>query len=183
MNPPKLHVYAAHCGWSGSILDTGTLPLPPSANLPPEIKNAGIPCCPYCKSPLFQVEEEKWWKEAAIHEAKGHPNYVDFAKWKESQRKCWPTLAEAAVEYKQATGKEVVLHNTRTLADEWKIYRDRLWPKGMPAAQNKELHQAFYAGALVALENAAAGQQEHENLLKEAQEVHAHLVNLAAERN
>lgn len=39
----------------------------------------------------------------------------------------------------------------RTLADEWRGYRDKVYPHGMGADQNKELHMAFFAGALVAL--------------------------------
>lgn len=36
-----------------------------------------------------------------------------------------------------------------TLQDEWKNYRDSVLPKNCSATQNKETHQAFFAGALV----------------------------------
>lgn len=35
-----------------------------------------------------------------------------------------------------------------TLNDDWKGYRDAVYPTGMPARQNLECHQAFMAGAL-----------------------------------
>jgi len=37
-----------------------------------------------------------------------------------------------------------------TIADEWRRYRDIMYPQGVSAAQNKECHQAFMAGALQA---------------------------------
>lgn len=36
----------------------------------------------------------------------------------------------------------------KTLQDNWKEYRDAVYPKGVPARQNLECHQAFMAGAL-----------------------------------
>lgn len=36
----------------------------------------------------------------------------------------------------------------KTLQDEWREYRDQVYPKGIPANQNRELHGAFFAGAL-----------------------------------
>lgn len=39
----------------------------------------------------------------------------------------------------------------RTLNEEWKAYRDACYPQGCPGEQSKECHQAFMAGALVAL--------------------------------
>jgi len=44
----------------------------------------------------------------------------------------------------------------KTLQDQWKTYRDAIYPKDIPADQNRECHQAFMAGALVALETVAA---------------------------
>jgi hypothetical protein len=37
-----------------------------------------------------------------------------------------------------------------TLQEEWRQYRDAVYPKGTHAVQNRETHQAFFAGALVA---------------------------------
>jgi hypothetical protein len=36
----------------------------------------------------------------------------------------------------------------KTLQDDWREYRDKVYPKGMSADQNRELHGAFFAGAL-----------------------------------
>ena len=41
----------------------------------------------------------------------------------------------------------------KTLNDLWREYRDQLYPGGeMPADQNKQLHMAFFAGAIVMIE-------------------------------
>lgn len=38
-----------------------------------------------------------------------------------------------------------------TMQEEWKRYRDACYPKGLPADQNCECHQAFFGGALAVL--------------------------------
>lgn len=38
-----------------------------------------------------------------------------------------------------------------TLQEHWREYRDMIYPKALPALQNRETHQAFFAGALVCL--------------------------------
>ena len=67
----------------------------------------------------------------------------------------------------------------KTLQDEWREYRDAVYPKGIPANQNLELHQAFFAGALVVLNLAIqrAGELSEEgafkqigNLIREAEQ-------------
>lgn len=40
----------------------------------------------------------------------------------------------------------------KTLQDFWREYRDACYGKDMPAEQNRECHQAFMSGALVALQ-------------------------------
>ena len=55
-----------------------------------------------------------------------------------------------------------------TLQDEWKKYRDLVYPDGMSADQNRQIHQAFFAGAFVALALARA-QDNGPELLKEAE--------------
>lgn len=37
------------------------------------------------------------------------------------------------------------------MSAEWRTYRDRVYPQGTAAIQNKECHQAFFAGALVTM--------------------------------
>ena len=39
----------------------------------------------------------------------------------------------------------------KTFTELWKNYRDKVYPAGMPAQQNIEVHQAFFAGALQAM--------------------------------
>lgn len=39
----------------------------------------------------------------------------------------------------------------KTLQDHWREYRDKVYPEGISAIQNRECHQAFFAGAMVAL--------------------------------
>lgn len=36
----------------------------------------------------------------------------------------------------------------KTMQEEWKIFRDLCYPNGIEGEQNKQLHQAFFAGAL-----------------------------------
>lgn len=36
----------------------------------------------------------------------------------------------------------------KTLQEEWREYRDKVYPEGIGADQNRELHGAFFAGAL-----------------------------------
>lgn len=38
----------------------------------------------------------------------------------------------------------------KTLQDEWRLFRDKCYPQGMTPDQNRQLHQAFFAGAFVA---------------------------------
>ncbi len=37
----------------------------------------------------------------------------------------------------------------KTLQEEWREYRDKIYPEGISGVQNRECHQAFFAGALV----------------------------------
>lgn len=39
----------------------------------------------------------------------------------------------------------------KTLQEEWRAYRDAVYPKTISAVQNKECHQAFCSGAFVAI--------------------------------
>lgn len=38
-----------------------------------------------------------------------------------------------------------------TMQELWREYRDKVYPKDIPAEQNRECHQAFMAGAFTAL--------------------------------
>lgn len=39
----------------------------------------------------------------------------------------------------------------KTIQELWREYRDLCYPDGMPAVQNRECHQAFFAGAMCIL--------------------------------
>jgi hypothetical protein len=39
----------------------------------------------------------------------------------------------------------------KTMQEQWREYRDKVYRPDMPASQNKELHQALFAGALCTL--------------------------------
>jgi hypothetical protein len=38
-----------------------------------------------------------------------------------------------------------------TMQEEWRNYRDAVYPKGIDGVQNRETHQAFFAGAFSAI--------------------------------
>lgn len=66
----------------------------------------------------------------------------------------------------------------KTLQDEWKQYRNMVYPEDIPADQNRECHQAFMAGALVALNLARAASELPE---AEAEKELAKVFNEASE--
>lgn len=104
----KLHVYSAGCSWHGPISQVGkTKDLPETiayvGNKAIKIggKDSGLPCCPYCGSMLFQIEENKWWGGAkSFNET--HPNYLRFIQWSMRQNRCWANNTEAAKAYNTA---------------------------------------------------------------------------------
>lgn len=66
--------YSAHCTWWDSIQKVGKIP------------GVGLPCCPVCKSVLFEMPDEAaWFSQVDAHEARGHPGYrkmVEFGRGK-----------------------------------------------------------------------------------------------------
>jgi hypothetical protein len=38
-----------------------------------------------------------------------------------------------------------------TIQEEWVRYRDTIYPEGISGTQNRETHQAFFSGALIAM--------------------------------
>ena len=76
----------------------------------------------------------------------------------------------------------------KTLQENWKEYRDAVYPKGTGPQQNLECHQAFMAGALCmlqAVETAAAlpVSAELAKLKNEVWEINAHRAHVAKARN
>jgi hypothetical protein len=108
------YVYSAGCSWHGPISEVGKTSLLAKSvtvkvgSKEMEIPNHGIPACPFCGSVLFQVRSELEWNVgAALHEQKGHTNYVSFLNWTRTQKRCWPSLRIAAKDYFLETGKKV----------------------------------------------------------------------------
>lgn len=79
-----LIVHGARCLWWDSIEKSAK-------------HDSGIPCCPHCRSVLFQIEERHWMEGARRYEADGHPGYVALLLW--SRGKCFPDLKAAQVAF------------------------------------------------------------------------------------
>lgn len=81
---------------------------------------------------------------------------------------------------------------TGTMQTAWQGYRDAIYPQGVSPIQNREVHQAFFAGAMIAftaMHEATAHPNEAEagvyldKLSKEVDEVCQHKVKCARDRN
>lgn len=79
-----------------------------------------------------------------------------------------------------------------TLNEKWKEYRDTCYPKGCHPVQNKECHQAFFCGALLAMElmierskklPEEQAEKDVEALMTEAMQTCKSSVDLIKERN
>ena len=80
----------------------------------------------------------------------------------------------------------------KTMQEEWKTYRDKVYPEGIPADQNRELHGAFFAGALcylLAMDEIATLPNDEEigmaleKLKREVWEINTNRARVARERN
>ena len=88
--PPRLIVSGARCTWWDTIDKAGKMPGPVGTHT--------MPCCPNCKSPLFQNEPAEWWRAVDQYEASGHfPGYRAFVEW--MQGRCFPNLDAAKAAY------------------------------------------------------------------------------------
>jgi alkyl hydroperoxide reductase subunit AhpF len=88
-------VYGARCFWWGDIQDVGLLKMPGESAI-----RGDLPCCPHCRSPLFEVDDEATFLAGAEkYEADGHPGYVEFIKW--SKGRCFPSLVAAQQAYER----------------------------------------------------------------------------------
>nr|WP_294577496.1 hypothetical protein [uncultured Rhodopila sp.] len=77
-------VYGARCTWFGPIAEIG--------------KRGGIPACPHCGSPLYEMPNEAmWWRVVDKHEAAGNPGYRAFVEW--LRGKHFPTYTAAQDAY------------------------------------------------------------------------------------
>lgn len=81
-------VYGARCAWWGTIHDVAS--------------NGGIPCCPTCGSPLFEMDSpETWWAGVDRFDAT-HPGYRKMMEW--STGRHFKSAADMAAAYAAATG-------------------------------------------------------------------------------
>jgi len=105
----NLIVYGARCVWWDDIdkvgfiesVGVGNISIGPRGKVNIDIQK--LPCCPYCKGVLFQMDEEDWWRGVDNHENKGHLGYRDFITW--LQGKCFPDQQVAEKVY-QAERKQ-----------------------------------------------------------------------------
>lgn len=71
-------VYGARCLWWDSIDRVAAAP-------------SGLPICPHCGSPLFELDNILiWWQGVDRHEAEGHPGYHAMIEW--SQGRCFKSV-------------------------------------------------------------------------------------------
>lgn len=71
----------ATCTWFGSIHETKATPGP----------HGGIPCCPYCKGVLFEMQDESAWWEGVDRYEREHPfpGYRAMWEWQRTQKRCF----------------------------------------------------------------------------------------------
>ena len=81
-------VYGARCVWWDSIDKVDTLP-------------SGLPCCPFCRGVLFQIDEAEWDADAKEYEDAGHEGYVKFIEW--LRGKCFLTQKAAEAAYAEVS--------------------------------------------------------------------------------
>lgn len=90
-------VYGAGCTWWDGIYAVGHIPGTGSPFNP-----RGIPGCPHCTSPLFEIENEAaWWESVDLYEAAGHPGYRAMIEW--ARGKCFPNMAALVRAYEVRT--------------------------------------------------------------------------------
>jgi hypothetical protein len=62
--------YGAQCVWWDDKGQVSTL-------------ESGLPCCPFCRRVLFEIEEDKWWSQADEYAKTtlGREDYLEFLIW------------------------------------------------------------------------------------------------------
>lgn len=85
-------VCGARCVWWDSIDKAGSLPTKPGSPF------GGLPCCPHCRSPLFEMANEaQWWEGVERYERDGHPGYRQMIEWQRG--KCFPSIDHVKAAY------------------------------------------------------------------------------------
>lgn len=87
MAEQKMIAYGAKCSWWDDKEKVGTLPMKDGSRLP---------CCPHCRSVLFEMPEEQWNDGADKYEA-DNPGYKKLLNW--SRGKCFPSWKHAKATY------------------------------------------------------------------------------------
>jgi hypothetical protein len=71
----------------------------------------------------------------------------------------------------------------KTMQQWWREYRDACYPKGLSAIQNRECHQAFFAGALCAINSMnALSELPEDNAVAELSKLTAECVEICQAR-
>lgn len=71
-------VYGARCQWWDTIDKVSTT-------------GTGLPICPNCGSPLFEVESlAEWWAGVDNYEGNGHPGYRALIEF--GRGRCFPNI-------------------------------------------------------------------------------------------
>lgn len=81
MTETGLIAYGAGCTWWDSKDKVGLIPGEHGRAF------GGLPCCPHCRSVLFETEEEKWFAGVDRYDAQ-EPGYRAMIDWSRGQ--CFP---------------------------------------------------------------------------------------------
>lgn len=85
----KRIAYGVGCTWWDSIYRVGKTPMSGGISLP---------CCPFCKSMLFEVpSEQSWFAGVDAHEKDGNPGYRKLIEW--NRGKCFKNMADLKKAY------------------------------------------------------------------------------------
>jgi len=90
-------VYGARCLWWDTIDKIDRTP-----NRGDGIR---LPCCPHCGNVLYEMPNMEAWVKGLEAYEKNHPGYRVFLDW--LRGKCFPTMFDAKIAYKQDTGIEL----------------------------------------------------------------------------
>lgn len=84
-------VYGVNCQWWDGIEKVGS--------------RGGLPCCPICRSMLFEMSIAEWWAGVEAHQARGATGYRAFVEWRKGKH--FATAEEAVAVYQQKPGRTV----------------------------------------------------------------------------
>lgn len=61
----------------------------------------GLPVCPSCRRPLYEMENEAVMLLGAAEFDKTHPGYLDMVKWAKNRKPCWKSMEQLEAEYRR----------------------------------------------------------------------------------